>query len=129
MRLFILAAALALGACASQPAPPTLAGSGAASGIVLFGTLAPAGSFEWQAAPAYTALAALRHRAARELRRGRIDAGTARETQRRADAVRRDLDSALAIERAGDRTMAGALLAAAARALKDAETYLEGSVK
>lgn len=62
--------------------------------VVGFATLASWGTFEMQLAPAYTRLAAARHRAASAVRRGEISASAARSVQADADRARALLDDA-----------------------------------
>lgn len=95
-RLTILAAALALSACASSPAQLGSAAPERDAGVIVVGTLAPLGSFEWQVAPDYTRLATTRRLAARLLTNGRITVQTAEQVQVEADAARRLLDEAVA---------------------------------
>lgn len=95
-RLAILAAALALSACASAPAQLGSAAPERDSGVIVVGTLAPLGSFEWQVAPDYTKLATTRRLAARLLTNGRITVQTAEQVQVEADVARRLLDEAVA---------------------------------
>jgi hypothetical protein len=54
------------------------------------------GSFEFEAAPAYTQLAMARHRAAVALGHGSISVDQAEMVQSRADAVRQLLDQSIA---------------------------------
>ena len=64
--------------------------------LVGVGTLATVGTFEYEAAPDFTRLAASRLRAASLLRNGRITAAQASEVQTVADQVRSLLDRAVA---------------------------------
>lgn len=88
--LLILIAAALLAACALAPVQPIQA---AAQGKVAgFGTLADFGSWEFELAPAYTRLAVLRHRAARQLDERRIALDVAVTVQDLADRARALLD-------------------------------------
>lgn len=98
--LFVAVLALGLAACAMQApqrAAVSLEAEHTTSGINTYaiGTLAPLGSFEWKAAPAYTRLAVLRHNAAVSLRAGRINVDDAETIQSRADHIRSLLDAAI----------------------------------
>lgn len=107
MRFLILAlAVLALSACSSTG---TLQGAAKPdrSGVFVVGTLAPWGSFEHEAAPAYTSLAVARRLAARRLDRQEITADQAIAVQAAADRARAALDAARARADRGDR--AGAI--------------------
>lgn len=86
-----LAAALALSACAS-PVTVTQTKAAAPASVSGFATLAVFGTWEMELAPAYTRLAAVRHRAARLLDQGRINVATAQAVQDYADRARRLLD-------------------------------------
>lgn len=90
--LIVLMIAFALSACATpQSVPITAKSSGSVAG---FATLARFGTYEMELAPAYTRLAALRHRAARDLDAGRITVDTAIAVQSLADQSRSKLDAA-----------------------------------
>lgn len=89
-RALLIAAALALSACASQQVTPLQATS--PSSVSGFATIAQWGTWEADLAPAYTRLAALRHRAARALDAGRINVDTAIAIQANADRARAALD-------------------------------------
>lgn len=67
-------------------------------------TLAPAGSFEFKAAPAYTQLIMKRHRAEYLLKYGQISKSFAISVQTRADAVRKLLDQAIVACKQDDKT-------------------------
>lgn len=95
MRSMILVAALALLSACAQSTPLASAPE-RDSGVIVVGTLAPLGSFEWQVAPDYTRLATTRRIAARLLTQGRITVETAEQVQAEADAARRLLDEAVA---------------------------------
>ena len=134
-RSLVIVAALAVCAACSSPATaPSLAGnadtssqvtfapstvqSSADSGAVaIFATLAPLGSFEWQVAPRYTALAAARHNAAVRLRKGLITVDQAQQVQADADATRKLLDASVAACAQSDRTGQCTKSAAEARRL------------
>jgi len=98
-KLLLVMAVSLLAACGSLQTqqPPTPLEANARSGFDTFaaGTLAPIGSFEWQAAPTYTQNAVLRHNAARALQKGSITLETAEEIQKRTDRVRELLDAAV----------------------------------
>lgn len=90
-RLLLIALACILAACSTAPAAPIQAtGQGR---IVGFATLAIWGDWESDLAPAYTQLAAARHRAARMLTDGRISVDTAVAVQKTADQARALLDA------------------------------------
>lgn len=89
--ILLLAALMALAGCTTSTTHMTGRASG---GLQAFGTLASFGTFEMELAPAYTRLAVLRHNAARLLRDGRIDVGTAQTVQGTADQARNLLDAA-----------------------------------
>lgn len=90
MRILLIAFVMALSACSAAPAIPIQAsGQNAVTG---FATAALWGTWEADLAPAYTRLAALRHRAARQLTDGRIDVATAIAIQQTADQARTLLD-------------------------------------
>lgn len=101
MRAILIAALAALLTACAGTAPLQATGAPPAR-IVGFATLAPLGSFEWRAAAPMTALAKLRHDAARDLRAGRIGAATARDIQSRADAIRALIDGAIKSDKNGD---------------------------
>lgn len=118
--------ALVLGLAACQPAgSPLPATAPAPGGVEAFATLAPLGSFEWHAAPAYTRNAALRHRAAALLRGGRITKAQAVEVLRRTDRVRTLLDSAVTLDTGQQPDQAAARLAAARLELDATAALLE----
>lgn len=89
-RSLLIAAALALSACASHQVTPLQATSPAS--VYGFATIAQWGHWESELAPVYTRLAALRHRAARALDAGRINVDTAIAIQANADRARVALD-------------------------------------
>ena len=90
--LFIALLALVMVACSTpQPIPITAKASGSVAG---FATLARFGTYEMELAPAYTRLASLRHRAARDLEASRITVDIAIAVQALADQARRHLDDA-----------------------------------
>jgi hypothetical protein len=120
MRFILMAAiaALMLTGCATSSlqgeARPTRSG-----GMFAVATLAPWGSFEHEAAPAYTRLAVARRLTANRLDAGRITVSQARRVQDAADAARAALDAARARADRGDREGARSDLAGAV-ALVDA---------
>lgn len=89
--LIAMIAAAALSACAAPAVTPVTASGG--SSISGFATLANFGTWEMDLAPAYTRLAVVRHRAARELDAGRIGVATAIDIQASADKARALLDA------------------------------------
>lgn len=96
MRSLILAAVVAaLSACAA-PGAQLVSAPERDTGVIVVGTLAPLGSFEWQVAPDYTRLATTRRLAARLLTNGQITVQTAEQVQAEADHARRLLDEAVA---------------------------------
>lgn len=114
---FLMAASLLLGACMSAPLTQPVAGGADTGKPLVVGTLAPVDSHEWRAAPAWTQLLILRHRAARLLDARQIDIATAKRIQALADEARSHLDAAAAADRAGD-------AAKAEKALLDAQLKL-----
>lgn len=95
MRSLILVAAIALLSACAQTTPLASAPE-RDSGVIVVGTLAPLGSFEWTVAPDYTRMATTRRIAARLLTQGRITVEVAEQVQAEADAARRLLDEAVA---------------------------------
>jgi hypothetical protein len=91
MRTLTILIALALSACSTSipVVPMSASNQGTFSG---FASLAVLGTWESEIAPAYTRLAALRHRAAGLLNKGRISTDSAAEVQRLADTAREYLD-------------------------------------
>lgn len=92
MRVILIALAAALMAACTSPAPIQPIEAIAQGKVVGFGTLADFGSWEFELAPAYTRLAVLRHRAARQLDERRIALPTAMAVQDLADRARALLD-------------------------------------
>jgi hypothetical protein len=123
LKAFIFALALALAGCASAPAAQVTASGGA--GVTGFATLSLWGTWEMDLAPAYTRLAALRHRAARALIAEKIDVATAIEIQKTADKARALLDESRRgdLKTPTDQQRAG--LAEALRLIASAEQLLE----
>lgn len=132
MMRFILCALLALGlaACGSAPEKTqALMGAAQVDPIESFavGTLAPIGTFEYKAAPAYTKLAMLRHNAAKKLRAGDITVQAAIDLQTAADGVRALLDAAVRDDAQGRNDAATTKLIAAGVQLFAAESALENA--
>lgn len=123
VRALILAAVLALSACATQPQATVRASAqGSVSG---FATAALWGTWEVELAPAYTRLAALRHRAARALEAGRITVGTAEAIQASADLARSFLDASRRGHSTEPTPQQRTQLGAALGAIEHAEHLLE----
>lgn len=122
-RILIIAAALALSACAVQPATPLQAASH--GNIAGFATIAQWGHWESELAPVYTRLAALRHRAARALDAGRIDVDTAIAIQATADRARAALDDSRRGPARDPTLLQRAQLAEAQRLIGVAENLME----
>jgi hypothetical protein len=99
-------ASVALIACRQQAPAALEATPPADDATELFAeaTLAPVGSFEYQAAPLYTRNAANRHKAAVQLRHHRITAEEAQLAQNKADQIRLLLDRAIALCKEDDHT-------------------------
>lgn len=129
MKYFVMALAVALlcacGFIGQQSSQPVGNGN-AQGGLVAFATLAPIGTFEYKAAPAYTQLAALRYRAASLLRKSRITVAEAEDVQAQADHVRKQLDAAVKASDANQSTNADVLLASAYVDLAAATATIEG---
>lgn len=121
--LLVAVLAFSLSACATSPPTPLTAT--ASSQTAGFATLALWGTWESELAPAYTRLAALRHRAARALQDGRIPVATAVEIQAAADEARSKLDASRRGHAAAPTAEQRALLAEARYALYQAERLLE----
>ena len=96
------------------------------SGTFAVGTLAPWGSFEHEAAPAYTSLAVARRLAARRLDRQEITADQAIAVQTAADRARAALDAARARADRGDRAGASGDLRAAQALVQQADQLARG---
>jgi hypothetical protein len=124
--LNLIALACLISACATPPPTALETRSASPARIVGFATLAPVESFEWRAAPTFTALAQLRHNAARELTAGRIDLATAKSIQARADMARTLLDNALTADREGRKEDADSHLIGATRLVAQAHQTLKG---
>jgi len=120
-----LVAALTLTGCAST-SPIQGEARHDRQGTFAIATLAPWGSFEHEAAPAYTRLAVTRRLAANRLDAGRIDVSLARRVQDAADAARTALDAARARADRGDRDGARGDLAGALALVEAAEQLLQG---
>jgi len=94
--------ALALGACTTNPlqgeARPARSG-----GVFAVATVAPWGTFEHEAAPAYTRLAVALRVTSNRLTTGRITASQARTVLSTAEATKAVLDAARARADRGDR--------------------------
>lgn len=95
----------------------------ARGGPVIFGTVAPFGTFEMQLAPTYTRLAVLRHNSARALREDRITVEQALSIQADADRARAALDKARST------TASGKYNPAAVSALHQAEKIIVDAKK
>lgn len=114
MRILLLVLATLVASACAAPLPSTFDGKASAGGgIQLYGTLAPVGSFEWKAAPAFTKLEMFRRRSIIFLDADRITAGVMRWSIARADEIRKKLDDAAAADRAGEGAKAERLLAEA----------------
>ena len=128
--IFASLLAFALAACSSSP-EKTQALATAASiepfSSYAAATLAPVGSFEWKAAPVYTKLAMLRHRAAKQLRAGEIGVQAAIDTQLAADSIRAMLDGAVRDDAQGRGVDAAKKLIAAGAHLLAVESALENA--
>lgn len=120
--LILIAAALALAACAG-PTAPLSSVPARDTGVIVSATLAPLGSFEWQVAPDYTRLATTRRLAARALTNGRISIATAEQVQTEADAARSALDEAVATA-PRNRAVADSLVARARESIARAGALL-----
>jgi len=125
--IFVSLLALLLAACSSTPdRAAAIIAAAQLEPIESYAvaTLAPIGSFEWQAAPAYTKLAMMRHNAAKALRKGEISVEDAIEVQNAADAIRAVLDAAVNDDVAGRREDATRKLLKAGLQLVAAETLI-----
>lgn len=116
--LMIAAVAAVLSACAA-PGAQLVSAPERDTGVIVVGTLAPLGSFEWQVAPDYTKLATTRRLAARLLTNGRITVQAAEQVQAEADAARRLLDE-MVVAGGGNVTQAREHIARAAALVEDA---------
>ncbi len=123
--LIVIAMAALAAACVAPPVQP-VAGGATPSKPLVVGTLAAENSHEWRAAPAWTQLIVLRHRAARLLDERRIDLAAAKRIQVLADEARGLLDAAAAADAAADTAKAAALLTEAQLRLTDATLLLGG---
>ena len=123
--LIVIAVAALAAACAAPPVQP-VAGGVTPNKPLVVGTLAAEHSHEWRAAPAWTQLIVLRHRAARLLDERQIDVTAAKRIQALADDARAKLDAAAAADTAGDASRAAALLTEAQLRLTDATLLLGG---
>lgn len=122
--LIALGLAAALAACASAPPATPLAASGRGS-LSGFATLALWGTWEMELAPAYTRLAAVRHRAAQRLDGGRLSVATAVEIQDLADRARANLDASRRGSQSDPGPAQKGALATAIRLIEQAEHTLE----
>jgi len=122
--IYSLVVALLLAGCASTPlqgeARPARSG-----GVFAVATVAPWGSFEHEAAPAYTRLAVARRLAANRLDAGRITVSQAQRVQDAADAARAALDAARARADRGDRDGARGDLAGALAQVEGVEQIIQ----
>lgn len=122
-KLLLVAVALALASAAfATPSPVTAT---ATASVVGFATAAPWGTWQAELAPAYTRLAALRHRAARALEARSISVSVAIEIQARSDLARSFLDVSRhgeVVKPTPDQRQA---LAEAIQQIKQAEQLLE----
>lgn len=122
--LLILALCAALTACASSPQPLPIAASARGS-VVGFATLATFGTWEMELAPAYTRLAVLQHRAARQAEARKILRTAAVEILYLADRARALLDASRRATSAAPTAEQLQALADASRLLEQAESLLE----
>lgn len=122
-RALLIALAFAMAACTAVPQTPIkAAGQGNITGIA---TLALWGGWESELAPAYTRLAAVRHRAARLLNADKIDVDTAIAVQQTADQARVLLDQSRRGQAKTPTDQQRAQLANAQRLIAIAESLLE----
>lgn len=122
-KLLLVVGALALASAAfATPAPVTAT---ATASVVGFATAAPWGTWQAELAPAYTRLAALRHRAARALEARRIPVAVAIEIQAKADVARARLDASRRGEVVDPTPIQRQALAEAIRQIEQAEQLLE----
>jgi hypothetical protein len=92
-------------------------------------TLASFGSFEFEAAPAFTRLASFRHRSAALARSGDIGVATLEQAISDGDRARVLLDKALAADRAHNSPQAHQFLDDAIAIINSAEVALNAGVK
>lgn len=124
MRLFFLTLfAVLIAGCATTPIESARPARDA--GTFAVATIAPFGSFEFEAAPAYTRLAVARRLAARRLSDGRMTVEHAIAVQAAADDARRALDAAAAAASSGDRAGARDQLGDAMGKVRRAEKLVE----
>lgn len=121
--IFALAIAALLAGCAVTPSSPVAARGG--SQIAGFATLSLWGSWEAELAPAYTRLAALQHRAARQLDAGAIGQATATEIRDKAAEARELLDASRRGNAAEPTAEQRVMLVQAQHLLYQAEQLLE----
>lgn len=126
-KLILVAVVMVLAGCGTMGATPALQPAPVKTAFVGFATLASVNTFEWQAAPTWTRLAALRHNAARALGKQQITVDAAKSIQARADLARSFLDKATAADKRGNRNQAGDDLRWAIAAIEDAESTLKGT--
>lgn len=125
--LFGIFAAALLAACATQPAND-LSGNAVqdkVGGAIVVATLAPFGSYEWQAAPTFTRLIVLRKRATAMVYRHEISAATATQILQLTDLARADLDAGIKADAQKDAGTATLKLISAGRLLDDGQRILE----
>lgn len=129
--LFIMGVALGIYACAYTQLPPQPLAPEQAQLDPTFAvaTLAPLGSFEFVAAPAFTRNAALRHRSAALARAGKIDMTTLQRAINDCDSARKKLDAALDADRQHNTAGAQQLLSEAVSIINSAEVSLNAGVK
>lgn len=122
-KLLLVVGAMALASAAfATPAPVTAT---ATASVVGFATAAPWGTWQAELAPAYTRLAALRHRAARALEARSISVSVAIEIQAKADIARARLDASRRGELVDPTPIQRQALADAIRQIEQAEQLLE----
>lgn len=128
--LSLLAVGLLLCACAqvaTQPLPAPAQDS--ADTTFAVATLASIGSFEYEAAPAFTRNAALRHRSAALARAHKIDVDTLKQAIENCDRARAQLSAALKADREHNSVRAHQLLNDATAIINSAEVALNAGVK
>lgn len=127
--LCALFALFVLAGCASAPNPMPRP-KPEANDTRLFGTLAPAGSFEFEVAAHYTRAKVYVQRATSLLRQRRLSADDAEQVGKMCDAVVRQLDAAVALEQATkDRSKARISVQAVPAALDQVRDLLNAKVK